>query len=196
MAAQTEEGDVAREQAKAEADVEQVRNRAVRDTERLHSGRISSPKELSSLQHEIASLGRRQSDLEDAVLEIMERREEVQARLDELIRRRGQAEEQLAVTEQRRDELCAELDAEASAAAGERKALAAELPADLLGLYEKIREQQGGVGAAPLRQRRCEGCRLELDITDFNRIRDAAPDAVVRCEECRRILVRTPQSGL
>jgi predicted nucleic acid-binding Zn-ribbon protein len=196
VAAQTEESDVAREQSKAEADVDQVRSRAARDQERLDSGRVSSPKELSSLQHEIVSLQKRQSDLEDAVLEIMERREEIQNRLAELVQRRGELGAELAATEQRRDALCAEIDAEASEAAEERKTLAADLPADLVSLYEKLREQLDGVGAAPLRQRRCEGCRLELDITDFNRIRDAAPETVLRCEECRRILVRTPESGL
>jgi uncharacterized protein len=196
VAAQTEESDVAREQTKAEADVDQVRTRAARDQERLDSGRISSPKELSSLQHEIESLARRQSDLEDAVLEIMERREEVQHQLAELEARRRAAEAELAAAQQRQDEQCGQIDAEGAAAADRRKALAAALPADLLALYEKIREQQGGVGAAPLRQRRCEGCRLELDITDFNRVKAAAPETVLRCEECRRILVRTPESGL
>jgi uncharacterized protein len=196
VAAETEEGDVAREQTKAEGDVDAVRVRSARDAERLESGRVTSPKELSSLQHEIESLSKRQADLEDAVLEIMERREEVQARIGELTGRVETTQAELTATEARRDEQVAEIDAEASTLDGQRKALAAELPAELMALYEKIRVQQGGVGAAPLHQRRCEGCRLELDITEVNRIRDAAPDTVLRCEECRRILVRTPESGL
>ena len=66
----------------------------------------------------------------------------------------------------------------------------------LLALYAKIREASGGIGAAELRQRRCGGCRLELNQLDLSSIRAAAADDVVRCEECRRILVRTPESGL
>ena len=66
----------------------------------------------------------------------------------------------------------------------------------LVALYEKIREQQGGVGAAELRQRRCGGCRLELNNVEINELRDADPDEVMRCDECRRILVRTAESGL
>jgi len=62
--------------------------------------------------------------------------------------------------------------------------------------YEKIRESTGGVGAALLRARRCEGCRLELNPLQIQQIRAAAADEVVRCEECRRILVRTGESGL
>lgn len=55
VAAQTEESDTAREQTKAEQDVDQVRQRAVRDQQRLDSGAVSSPKDLENLQREITS---------------------------------------------------------------------------------------------------------------------------------------------
>ena len=73
--------------------------------------------------------------------------------------------------------------------------MVADVPADLLKLYEQIRNTRG-VGAAMLRAGRCEGCHLTLNTVDLNQIRAAAADEVVRCEECRRILVRTPESGL
>ena len=66
----------------------------------------------------------------------------------------------------------------------------------MLTMYEKIRASSGGVGAAELRQRRCGGCRLELNNVEINELRDADPDVVMRCDECRRILVRTAESGL
>jgi uncharacterized protein len=47
-----------------------------------------------------------------------------------------------------------------------------------------------------LRQRRCGGCQLELNNVDMSRIKAAPEDEVLRCEECRRILVRTAESGL
>jgi hypothetical protein len=74
--------------------------------------------------------------------------------------------------------------------------VAAEIPGELIDLYEKIRAAQGGVGAAQLHRGRCEGCHLSLDAASLEQLRAAAPDAVVRCEECRRILVRTVDSGL
>jgi len=196
VAAQTEASDIAREQTKAEADVDQVRARAERDQKRLDTGQVGSPKELESLQHEIESLARRQSDLEDTVLEIMERLESAQARVAELTAERERLQAELAETEQRRDAQCAEIDSEVDSVRAERATLAGGLPADLVALYEKVRDQHGGVGAAALHQRRCEGCRLELSPTDIQRIRSAAEDAVLRCEECRRILVRTSESGL
>jgi predicted nucleic acid-binding Zn-ribbon protein len=196
VAAETEDSDAAREQTKAEQDVDQVRTRAVRDQQRLDSGRITNPKELENLQHEITSLAKRQGDLEEVVLEVMERREEIQGRLAGLIAERDAAQAERDAAAARRDAAIAEIDTESAGDAKQRDVVAAAVPADLRALYEKIREQAHGVGAAALYQRRCEGCRLELGITDLNAIRSAAPDAVVRCDNCRRILVRTAESGL
>ena len=196
MAARTEESDTAREQTKAEQDVDQVRQRAVRDQQRLDSGAVTSPKDLENLQREIASLAKRQSDLEDVVLEVMERREGAQERAAELAVRVESLETKAAEAEQRKAEALQGIDAEGFTVGKEREELAATVPADLLALYDKLRSQQGGIGAARLYQKRCEGCRLELNITELNEVRAAPADAVVRCENCRRILVRTADSGL
>ncbi|MFG2328320.1 zinc ribbon domain-containing protein [Streptomyces sp. NPDC048604] len=196
VAAQTEESDCAREQTKAEQDVDQVRQRATRDQQRLDSGAVSSPKDLENLQKEITSLARRQGDLEEIVLEVMERREGVQERVAELTERVSAVQAKTEDATARRDAAQAELDAESASVGKERELVAASVPADLIKLYEKLREQQGGVGAARLYQRRCEGCHIELNITELNEVRAAAADTVVRCENCRRILVRTAESGL
>ncbi|MFI7007154.1 zinc ribbon domain-containing protein [Streptomyces sp. NPDC050145] len=196
VAATTEESDCAREQTKAEQDVDQVRQRAARDQQRLDSGAVTSPKDLENLQKEIASLAKRQGDLEDVVLEVMERRESAQERAAELGERLASVQAKIDDATSRRDEAASALDAEAATATKEREVVAGSIPADLLKLYDKLRVKEGGVGAAKLFQRRCEGCRLELNITELNEVRAAAPDAVVRCENCHRILVRTSESGL
>jgi len=192
---EAQETDLAREQGKAEADVEQVRSRVGRDQGRLDAGQVSSARELENLQSEIVSLGRRQSDLEEIVLDVMERRETAQNRRDALAAERTALADQLGEVTARRDAALAEIAEEAGKAQDRRAAVAAEEPADLMALYEKMRAQHG-VGAAALRGGRCEGCHLSLNTVDLNRIRAADPDEVLRCEECRRILVRTPESGL
>jgi predicted nucleic acid-binding Zn-ribbon protein len=196
VAAQTEESDTAREQIKAEQDVDQVRQRATRDQQRLDSGAVSSPKDLENLQREITSLAKRQGDLEDIVLEVMERRESAQERVAELTERVGAVQGKVDDATARRDAAFEEIDSEVARVTKEREVISAAVPADLLKLYDKLRDQQGGVGAAKLYQRTCQGCRQELSITDFNDIRKASPDTVVRCENCGRILVRTAESGL
>jgi predicted nucleic acid-binding Zn-ribbon protein len=173
-----------------------VRARAERDQKRLDAGQVSSPKELEGLQHEIATLARRQSDLEEIVLDVMERLESAQSRASELGAQQETARARAAELTAGRDTTTAGIDADATQLGAQRATQASAIDAALITLYEKIREQQGGVGAAELRQRRCGGCRLELNNVEINELRDADPDEVMRCDECRRILVRTGESGL
>jgi hypothetical protein len=193
--AETEVGDLDREQRRLDGDVEQVRQRSARDQQRMAAGGIPA-KELESLQHEVESLARRQSDLEDAELEVMERREEAESRASALRSDVDKVTADRDAAVQARDAAWAEIDTEATDHTAARATVAGTLPADLLALYEKVRAAAGGVGAAELRHRRCEGCRLELAGSELRAARAAAPDEVLRCDNCRRILVRTAESGL
>jgi uncharacterized protein len=195
-ALEAEDGDLKRAQGKAESDVDQVRSRVARDRQRLDAGQVSSPRELENLQSEIVSLERRQSDLEDVVLEVMERREAAGQNRGAAVAERAQVATALADVSARRDVVLGELGEQARKAGSRRDEVAAQEPAELLALYDRLRAQHGGVGAAALRRGRCEGCHLSLNTVDINTIRAAAPDEVLRCEECRRILVRTDESGL
>jgi uncharacterized protein len=192
---ETELSDLAREQGRSERDVEQVRTRIDRDRARLDAGQVSAARELATLQSEIESLRRRQGELEEVVLELMERREGLVSRRDELTAERDRLGTEMTEVADRRDATFTEIDEQAGKASEQRNGVAAEVPADLLRLYEQIRDARG-VGAAALRAGRCEGCHVTLSMVDLNQIRASAPDEVIRCEECRRILVRTPESGL
>ncbi|MFI9644448.1 zinc ribbon domain-containing protein [Micromonospora sp. NPDC051925] len=192
--AQVAVDDLDRDIARLEKDIDQVRARKDKDEARLASG--SGPaRELEALQHELVSLNRRQGDLEDAELELMEQRETAQATLDGIEARLTETRDRRAAVEQRRDDSLAAIAKEEEFKKGARKPLAADLPVDLVTLYDKIREDTG-LGAALLTAGRCGGCRLELSGADLSRIRKSAPDEVVRCEDCRRIMVRTNESGL
>lgn len=187
--------DLTTEQKKADADVESVKARRARNQQVLDSGSASA-KDMENLMHEVGSLERRISDLEDVEIEVMERLEEAQrdlvartADLDE-IQERGRA---LVAA---RDEKAAALDGQISDVEAEREQTAVGVPEDLLALYTKLRDQKGGVGAAALRARQCGGCMLTLDATILQEITAKPDDEVVRCEECSRILVRTAESGL
>lgn len=193
--AQLELDDLDRDIARLERDVDQVRARKEKDSTRLASGR-GPARELEALQHELESLNRRQTELEDAELELMERREQAQAVMAEVTGRLTATRQQHAEVEARRDAALAEIAAQETAQTEARKPLVGQLPADLVALYERIRDDSGGVGAALLRSGRCGGCRLDVSATERSRIKAAPPDEVLRCEECRRIMVRTAESGL
>lgn len=193
--AQTEQADLAAEQRRLESDVETVRLRAEKDQQRMTASGVPA-KEISGLQHEVASLARRQGVLEDELLELMERQESADAAVNELAQELERIGSQRATAEAARDEVFAELDDAQAKRTIERDELAARIPDELRALYDKVRLANGGVGAAMLRQRRCEGCRLELAGSELSAVRTAKPDDVLRCENCRRILIRTDESGL
>jgi predicted nucleic acid-binding Zn-ribbon protein len=192
--AQTAVDDLDRDIERLERDIEQVRARSDRDKVRLDAG-TGPAKQLEALQHEVETLARRQRDLEDAELELMEKREEAEAVLTEVATRLDKTRAEHAEVQRRRDELLAGITKDEEFRRAGRQPLVGDLPADLVKLYEQIRENTG-MGAALLRAGRCGGCRLELSGSEKARVRSAPPDEVVRCDECRRILVRTAESGL
>jgi uncharacterized protein len=187
--------DIDGDQRRLDNEIDTVRARAARDDQRLISGGLPA-KELEGLQHEIATLARRQLTLEDDLLELMEQREQIEQEISAVAKKQEALEAERTRMIEARDAAFAEIDAAVAHRTAERSAVAAELPRDLLGLYDKVRAANGGVGAAALRQRRCEGCRIELAGNELSSVRTAPPDAVLRCENCRRILVRTAESGL
>jgi predicted nucleic acid-binding Zn-ribbon protein len=187
--------DLTAEQKKADQEVETVKARRERDRSRMDSGQITNPKDLERMQHELVSLERRISTLEDAELEIMEKVEEAQQLLDALGIRAADIDDKLAALTTARDEKWQAIDAELAEVTAARGPATEGMPDDLMALYEKLRESKG-IGAALLRARQCGGCQLTLDSAEISRIRATAPDEVVRCEECSRIMVRTEESGL
>ena len=162
----------------------------------MDRGLVNNPKDLERMQHELVSLERRITSLEDEELEVMERLEEAQRALDSLLAQLRAADERLVALGEARDQQVLEIEEELAKVKSERDPAAAEIPAELMALYDRLRENKGGVGAAPLRARQCGGCRLSLDNAELAVIRKAPSDEVIRCEECQRILVRTAESGL
>jgi predicted nucleic acid-binding Zn-ribbon protein len=191
--AQVAVDDLDRDIARFEKDIEQVRSRKDRDQKRLDAG--GALREIEGLQHELATLNRRQSELEDSELELMEQRESAEAVLGGVQEKLAEARERREAAEHRRDDAYADIAKEREFKTQSRVPLAADLPDDLVELYDKIRADTG-LGAALVRAGRCGGCRIELYGADLGRVKNAPADDVVRCEECRRIMVRTTESGL
>ncbi|HET7194533.1 MAG TPA: C4-type zinc ribbon domain-containing protein [Nocardioides sp.] len=162
----------------------------------MDRGLVNNPKDLERMQHELVSLERRITSLEDEELEVMERLEEAQRALDSLLEQLHAADERLVALGEARDQQVLEIEEELTKVQSERDPAAADIPAELLALYDRLRQNKGGVGAAALRARQCGGCRLSLDNAELAVIRQAPSDEVIRCEECQRILVRTGESGL
>lgn len=184
--------DLQQELKRIESDVAVVDARVDRDRDRLQS--VSSPKDAQGLEHELASLARRKSDLEDGQLDVMERLDVAEAAMAEQERLVAETNEEGVKLSDDAKAAVAEATASVDAVTRDRAAVASSLPADLLAMYERIASR--GTGAALLRRATCEGCRMVLSGTDMSMIRQAAEDTVLTCPECGAILVRTEESGL
>jgi predicted nucleic acid-binding Zn-ribbon protein len=189
IAAETEKSDIQHELSKSEIDVEQVIARIEKDEKRLASGG-GTPKELEQIQHELGTLARRRSELEDVELEIMVRIEEVNSRIIAL-------KEKISVLQSDSLKLQSDLsleknqlDSAKQQSLAAREALTPQINGELIGLYEKIRSSSDGVGAAQLLGDNCGGCHLKLNAAEIERVKSLPDDELVRCEECRRILIR------
>lgn len=189
IAAETELSDVKRELARAEADVEQIVTRIERDEKRLSSG-TGTPKELEQTQHELGTLGARRAELEEVELGIMMQVDEIKERISDLSRDENEVALVVADLNIRKENALAAIHTELEGLATDRNATAQSVSADFLALYEKVRESSGGIAAAILAGAQCKGCNLTLNTIELQRISGLGEDEVVRCEECRCILVR------
>ena len=188
IASETELSDVKRELARAEGDVEQIVTRIERDEKRLASG-TGTPKELEQTQHELGTLSVRRSELEEVELEIMMRVDGIKERIATLSTEENELALVIADLNIRKENALAAIHTELEGIETDRKATTQSVSAELLALYEKIRESSG-IGAAALAGNQCKGCNLTLNTIELQRISGLAEDEVVRCEECRCILVR------
>lgn len=189
IAAETEKSDIKHELSRSEVDVEQVVSRIEKDEKRLSSG-TGSPKELEQIQHELSSLAKRRSELEEVELEIMVRIEGIDERIKSLVAEVSNWESEVSKLKAQLDSEINELNSAKFRDIEARAELAKSIDSDLLQLYEKIRSASDGVGAARLVGDKCEGCHLTMNAAEVTRIKSLPDDELVRCEECRRILIR------
>ena len=180
---------IALELRRGEVDVETVTDRIKKDEARLASGN-ATPKELEQLQHEVGTLRKRQEALEEIELEIMVRSEAITARTNTLTTDLASLETLKAEINQRLTAASGEINTVITNKQSDRDVVVVKIEKPLIDLYEKIRTASGGVAAAALVGNKCNGCNLAINAVEMERIKSLAKDELLRCEECRRILVR------
>lgn len=179
-----------REQKRLEDEVALLEAKIERENAKLYSGEVTGVKELQALQDEIASLKRRQAELEDEVIAIMEEAEPVDATLGELATKKSGIDERKAEVEKKITIIEAEIGADLDTAQSARAGLVADVPGDLLERYAAIRADTGGVGVARFSAGSCEGCHMKLSAVEVDRIKKESNDTIVTCDSCGRLLVR------
>ena len=184
-----QDDEIGRDHARLEGEIELLEQKISREEQRMFAGTVSNPKELSSLQAEVESLKRKKGGLEDQLLEVMEQRENSSATLARITSERDQASAEAQELTGTVGTLVADIDAQLAQHSSQRDQVAADVPPDLLALYEKIKDQKHGVGAAALAQGTCQGCHTKLPQKEIERMK--AEGGLQRCDNCRRILVIT-----
>ena len=187
---QTARDAVSRTERRLEDEIALVRAKVEQEDKRLYSGAITAPKELQALQDEIAALGRRQSDLEDAELEAMVEAEPLDADLASIATDRAAIDAAAIALTATIAEAEVTIGAELAHVLEERAKAVAPVPADLLATYDALRLAHDGIAVARLIGNRCDGCHLTLSAVEVDEIRHEPPDAEVHCSECGRLLVR------
>ena len=187
--AEAELADVAIDLRRSEVEVEQVADRMTKDEARLSGGQ-ASPKELEQLQHELGTLAKRKSELEDGELEIMIRHDGAKQKVETLKSDEDGLKKLELELNIRLENAKTEIDREIALKNSERTLLVPKIDTALIELYEKVKASGSGIGAALLIGNTCDGCRLAINVVEMERIKSLDSEEVLRCEECRRILVR------
>lgn len=177
-----------RDQTRIETEVSMLDEKITHEQARLYSGEISSPKELSNIQAELDALRRRKNHVEDQLIELMEQRETLEADVGVLRQRLDDLDSRVGEQTARRDASAVEIEKELGELEAEREQLAPRFPQDVLDLYEELRTKKEGVGASALAGGVCRGCNVSLSPKALDSIK-RSDDPVVRCENCRRILI-------
>lgn len=180
-------GDLELEIKKCEKDLELVENRIVKDKDRLAT--TSSPKDAQGIEHELASLAKRKSELEDSELAILEILDSVRAELVAATDSKQAAERELT---RLREELSTNLtavDATRTELAAARQKLYATLDAELSTAYQRKADRGSSVGK--LIGRECGACRLSITATNLDEITALPADEIAECPNCQAYLVRS-----
>ncbi|MEM8902841.1 MAG: hypothetical protein AAGA17_12975 [Actinomycetota bacterium] len=173
-------GTLGAEQKRLEDEVAGIEDKAARERERQST--IIVPREAEAVQAELASLARRQGELEDRILELMEEAEP-------FTDARAERSEQLTERRDRRAELAAALgdaqaavDAELAEAEGRRQGIVDTVDAQLLRSYDTLRERVGGVVVGRLDGSMCTACSLQLPPTEVEQLRAHPAGSVHPCD--------------
>lgn len=180
-------GDLELELKRSEIDLELVENRIAKDNQRLST--TSSAKDAQGIEHELTSLAKRKSELEDAELGIMEELDKVRAELIAAEAAKSDAEDELSSLRASLSSNTSELDANRSDLISKRTSLVGLIDPELAAAYQKKADRTVAVGR--LSGRECGACRLSITATNLEEIVALPADEIAECPNCQAYLVRS-----
>jgi len=172
------------ERHNAEWEVDDLLNKIAAAEKQLYGGRITNPKELSSLQHEINTMKAKRDQLENKALEIIEQAETAEQSVTDASTEYEKLEgEWLRQQQQLTDEIEL-LKKNLANLTEKRQQLVEQIEPPAVELYERIRQQKKQA-VAKVEQGICRACRISLSASALQKARSGQP---VQCGSCGRIL--------
>jgi hypothetical protein len=191
MASRDELVAVERRQKRLDNDISTVDARRKAEEERMYSGVIASEREVEALRSELSTLKTRKGGLEDELLELMERQEELTTAVATLEARRAEVQAEIGPLQQTRDTAAGDIDTELAASHAARAELVHQLPDDLVRRYDELRARKDGVAVVELRDGVCQGCFLRITAGELQEGRELGIHGFARCVQCERLLVES-----
>jgi predicted nucleic acid-binding Zn-ribbon protein len=170
-----------------ELELQGMLDKTARSEQRLYSGAVTNPKELTDLQAEIASLRRRRERMEDNLLEAMIEREEAettharaQQHVDDIQARWSLQQADLTAEQHALQERLAEIEQA-------RAELLPKIEADDLATYQHLRRRKGGLAVTQVSGDACSACGMAISPNLEWQLRR---EGLGYCSNCERIIVR------
>ncbi len=167
-------------------DVASLAEKIKTDEQRLYSGRVGNPKELSGLQEEVASLKRRRENKEEELLEAMVAVEEAEAGLADAQAILSQVGETWRTGQGNLVDEQASLQARLEQLAEQRTSLVVAIGPEDLATYERLRQRKGGRAVVLIANGICQGCRMSPPTSQVQQAK--VSQDLVFCNNCGRIL--------
>lgn len=178
---------ISSESSRLEHEIASMSAKLQAEEKRMFDGSIANARELEALQHEIANLKERRSRAEDELLEQMVRKDDVDARATDAEKDATAARERVEAIGGDAVRELGQVESDLVAKRAERERLVPAFDEELLELYEDLRRQKHGVGAAAIVDGVCQACHEKLSAVELDHLKRT--DGVKRCEYCRRIVV-------
>ncbi len=175
-------------QEKQEGEVQRMDEKLGREEGKLYGGTVGNPKELRGLQAEVRALKKQKDMLETEILEEMERLDDISGKVDEL---KGRVDEKQAALDGERSTLDQEVAAirqESAQLQEEKQGLRQQVSEEVLEIYDALLASKHNLAVVKVVEGVCTGCRVELPGKEYDRFLKS--EAVFRCSNCRRILVK------
>ena len=152
-------------------------------------GGATSNKEYQGILLKIGELKAENGRTETEILLAMDEAEAKEKLHEQAKAQARDADAALAAAEATVATVKSAMESEASAASAKRDALAAEVPAEQLRVYERIRagNKKSGTAVAPVHGEYCQGCQMSITSQELTEL--IKGEKLVICRTCQRILV-------